>query len=141
LPRYAASRVLPATVEDVWAVLAEPERFPEWWPGVEEVDPGRRGLVPGGLWRISGGRGDKMSIRPRPQMVGQLLVIEAVPHSKVVFQLMAEQIDVELELEPAVDDQTAAALVVEAPRFRGVGRAFPSQVLARLAGLVRPATA
>ena len=141
MPRYAARRVLPATVEGVWAVLADPARFPEWWPGVEAVDPGRRGLVPGGLWRISGGGGDRMSIRPRPQMVGQLLVIEAVPHSRVVFQLMAEQIDVELELAPAEDDQAAATLVVDAPRFRGVGRAFPSEVLARLAALVRPAAA
>jgi uncharacterized protein YndB with AHSA1/START domain len=141
LPRYAARRVLPATVEDVWAVLADPARFPEWWPGVEAVDAGRRGLVPGGLWRISGGGGDRMSIRPRPQMVGQLLVIEAVPQSRVVFQLMAEQIDVELELAQNEDDQAAATLIVDAPRFRGVGRGFPSEVLAKIAGLVRPAAA
>jgi len=140
LPRYAARRVLPATVEDVWAVLSEPERFAEWWPGVEAVDPGRRGLVPGGLWRVDGGR-PRTSFRPRPEMGGTLLLIEVVPRSKVVFQLTAEQMWVELELEPDEDGRAAASLVVEARRFSGVGRAFPSEVLARLADLLRPPAA
>ncbi len=140
MPRYAARRVLPGTVEDVWAVLATPERFAEWWPGVEAVDPGRRGLVPGGLWRVDGGSA-KASFRRRPEMGGNLLVIEVVPRSRVVFQFVAEGIWVELELEPDEDDRAAAALVVEARRFTGVGRAFPSDVLARLAAVVRPATA
>ena len=36
------------------------------------------------------------------------------------------------------DGQTAAVLAVEAPRFGGLGRAFPSEALAKLADLVRP---
>src|SRR5437588_1552434 len=53
LPQYAAKRVLPATVDDVWAVLAEPDRFAEWWPGIGAVEPTvRRALAPGALWRI-----------------------------------------------------------------------------------------
>ncbi len=138
MPRYEARRTLPAPVEDVWAVLAEPERLAEWWPGIEAVDPGRRGLVPGGLWRVEGGR-SKPSFRRRPEMTGELLVIEVVPRSRVAFQLLSECIDVELGLEPTEDDQAAATLVVEAPWFIGVGRAFPSQALSRLAALVRPA--
>ncbi len=137
MPRYTARRVLPGTVDSVWTVLAEPERFAEWWPEVEAVDPGRRGLVPGGLWRIDGGR-PKPSLRRKPEMSGNLLLIEVVPQSKVVFQLMAAGIWVELELEPNEDDDAAATLVVEAPRFSGLGRAFPSEVLAKLADLVRP---
>jgi uncharacterized protein YndB with AHSA1/START domain len=140
LPRYAAKRVLPATVEDVWGVLAAPERFAEWWPGVEAVDPGRRGLVPGGLWRIEGGPA-KASFRRRPEMEGNLLVIEVVPRSRVVFQLMAEGMWVELDLESDEDGRAAASLVVEARRFTGVGRGFPSEALAGLAALVRPAAA
>jgi uncharacterized protein YndB with AHSA1/START domain len=138
LPRFEARRVLPAPVDDVWAVLAEPERLAEWWPGIEAVDPGRRGLVPGGFWRVEGGSA-RPSFRRRPEMAGNLLVIEVVPCSRVVFQLLGERIDVELELEPTEDEQAAATLVVEAPRFRGIGRAFPSQALSRLAALVRPA--
>lgn len=141
MPRYVASRVLPATVEDVWAVLAEPERLADWWPGIDEVDPGRRGLVPGGLWRIEGASSTKPSLRRRPHMVGQLLVIEVEQRSRVTFQLLAERIDVELALEATEDDQAAATLIVEAPRFIGVGRVFPSQALAKLAALVRPPAA
>jgi hypothetical protein len=44
-----------------------------------------------------------------------------------------------LELAPH-DDGTEATLTMEAPRFSGVRRDFPSQALSRLAGLVRPAT-
>jgi hypothetical protein len=40
-----------ATIEEVAAILAEPERFPDWWPevylGVEVLDPGG----PGGIGR------------------------------------------------------------------------------------------
>jgi uncharacterized protein YndB with AHSA1/START domain len=140
LPRYAARRVLPATLDEVWAVLADAERFAEWWPGVERVEPTvRRALAPGALWRIEGRSSGKPSVRRRPEMVGNLLVLEVEPPSRLTFQLLADRIDAGLELERTDDDEAAATLTVEAPRFGGVGRAFPSQALARLAGLVRPA--
>ena len=138
MPRYAARRILPATVDQVWAVLAEPERFAEWWPGIGSVEPTvRRALAPGALWHIEGSATTGPSIRRRPQMAGDLLVLEVVPVSRVTFQLVAERIDVELGLARTEDDETAVSLVVEAPRFIGVGRPFPSQALAKLAALVR----
>ncbi|HEU5476664.1 MAG TPA: SRPBCC family protein [Gaiellaceae bacterium] len=138
MPRYAARRVLPATVDEVWAVLAEPERFAEWWPGIGSVEPiVRRALAPGALWHIEGSTSSGPSLRRRPQMAGDLLVLEVVPPSRVTFQLVAERIDVELGLDRTEDDEAAATLVVEAPRFIGVGSAFPSQALAKLAALVR----
>jgi uncharacterized protein YndB with AHSA1/START domain len=139
LPQYAASRVLPATVEEVWAVLAEAERLAEWWPGVARVEPTvRRALAPGALWRIEGAGTGKPSFRRRPEMVGKLLVIDVEPPSRLSFQLLTERIEAELRLEPNEDDRAAATLVVDAPRFVGVGRPFPSEALARLAALVRP---
>jgi uncharacterized protein YndB with AHSA1/START domain len=137
LPRYEARRVLPATVDDVWDVLAQPERFAEWWPGVEAVEPGRRGLVPGGLWQVDSGR-PKGSFRRQPQLGGNLLVIDVVPRSRVVFQMLTDRIDVELDLEPTEDDQAAATLVVEVPWLVGIRRTYPSEALQRLADLVRP---
>ena len=62
-----------------------------------------------------------------------------VPLQRVVFQLSSERTEVELDLEPVEDDETQARLAVEAPRFGGLGRTFPSQALSRLAALVRPA--
>ena len=139
MPQYAASRVLPATVEEVWAVLAEAEQLAEWWPGIARVEPTvRRALAPGALWRVEGGTA-KPSFRRRPQMTGKLLVLDVEPPSRLSFQLLSERIEAELRLEPNEDDQAAATLVVDAPRFAGVGRPFPSDALARLADLVRQA--
>jgi uncharacterized protein YndB with AHSA1/START domain len=122
----------------VWAVLAEPDRFADWWPGIGSVEPTvRRALAPGALWHLEGSTSTGPSIRRRPQMAGDLLVLEVEPRARLTFQLVAERIDVELRLEPTEDDEAAAALAVEAPRFIGVGRLFPSQALARLAALVR----
>jgi uncharacterized protein YndB with AHSA1/START domain len=123
----------------VWAALAEPERWSEWWPGLLGVEPTvRRALAPGALWQLEGT--DRPSLFRRPQLGGTLLVLEVVPLERVVFQLSGERADVELDLEPVEDDQTQATLVVDAPRFGGIRRTFPSQALSKLAGLVRPPT-
>jgi uncharacterized protein YndB with AHSA1/START domain len=140
LPRYEASRVLPATVEEVWAVLADPARWPDWWPGLVRADPSvRRALAPGALWQLEGT--ERPSFRRRPQLGGTLLFLEVVPHRRVAFQMTGERAEVELELERVEGDRrTAAVLAVEAPRFGGPGRTFPSEALAKLADLVRPAS-
>ena len=136
MPRYEARRTLPAPVEDVWAVLAEPARWPEWWPGLVEAAPTvRRALAPGAHWQLEGT--GRPSFRRRPQLGGALLVLEVVPLRRVAFQLTGEHADVELDLVPVEDGETQATLAVEAPRFGGMGRTLPSQALARLADLVR----
>jgi uncharacterized protein YndB with AHSA1/START domain len=135
LPRYAASRTLPATVEEVWAVLAEPQRLADWWPGVDQVDPRRRGLVSGALWYVEGRH--RPSLLRRPEMTGELLVIEAEPPRRLVFRLQSDRIDAELELGPAGSEATEATLAVEVPWLIGVGRRFPSQALSGLAAAVR----
>jgi uncharacterized protein YndB with AHSA1/START domain len=138
LPRFEARRTLPAPVEEVWRVLAEPARWPEWWPDLVGAEPTvRRALAPGALWQLEGT--GRPSLLRRPQLGGSLLLLEVVPLQRVAFQLTGERADVELDLQAAEDDQTQARLAVECPRFGGFGRAFPSQALARLAALVRPA--
>ena len=120
-------------------MLADPARWPEWWPGLVRVDPSvRRALAPGALWQLEGT--ERPSFRRSPQLGGSLLFLEVVPFRRVAFQLTGERAEVELDLEPVEEDeQTAALLAVEAPRFGGLGRTFPSAALAKLAGLVRPA--
>ena len=138
MPRYEARRTLPASVEDVWAVLADPARWPEWWPGLEGADPSvRRALAPGAHWQLEGT--ERPSFRRRPQLGGSLLVLEVVPLRRVAFQLSGEHAEVELDLVPVEVAETQATLAVEAPRFGGIGRSVPSQALAGLAALVRKA--
>jgi uncharacterized protein YndB with AHSA1/START domain len=140
LPRYEARRTLPATVEDVWAVLAEAERFAEWWPGIDHVESTvRRAVAPGALWQVEGPNRVSL-LRRSPQLSGTLLVLDVVPQRRLAFHLNEARVDAELELEANEDDQAAATLFVEAPRLGGVGRGFPSLALARLAALVRPPT-
>jgi len=137
LPRYEARRTLPASVEEVWAVLADPARWPDWWPGLVEVAPSvRRALAPGAHWRLEGT--NRPSFRPRPQLGGSLVVLDVVPLEHLSFQLTSEHARVELDLTPVEDGETQATLAVEAPRFGGMGRTVPSQALAGLAALVRP---
>ena len=138
MPRYEARRTLPAPPEAVWEVLADPARWPEWWPGLAEADPTvRRALAPGALWQLEGTNRGAL-FRRTPQLGGTLLVLDVVPLKRVVFQLSAERADVELDLVAVEDGETQAYLVVEAPRFGGIGRIVLSQALAGLAALVRP---
>lgn len=141
MPRYVARRVLPATVDEVWSVLADVERFADWWLGVDRVEPTvRRAVAPGALWQVEGPNQTAL-LRRHPQLSGTLLVLDVVPHRRLAFQLSEARVDAELELESTEDEQAAATLAVDAPRFAGVGRSFPSQVLAKLAALVRPPAA
>ena len=138
MPRYEARRTLPAPVEDVWTVLEDPARWPEWWPGLVGVQSSvRRALAPGAHWHLEGT--ERPSFRRRPQLGGSLLFLEVVPLSRITFQLTGEHAEVELHLQPVEDGETQATLAVETPRFGGLGRTAPSQALAGLAALVRPA--
>lgn len=111
-------------------MIADPSRFPDWWPDVERVDPGRRGLVPGARWQVEGPNRPRYLRRPEP--TGWLLVLDVEPLRRVSFQLSGERIDAELELEPDDGERTRARLVVDAPWLVGVGRRFPHRVLERL---------
>ena len=139
MPRYEARRTLPAPVEAVWEVLADPARWPEWWPGLVAAPPTvRRALAPGALWQLEGT--SRPSLRRNPQLSGGLLVLEVVPLERIRFRLTGEGIEVELDIERAEgDDETVARLAVEAGWLAGVRRPFVSKALAGLAALVRPA--
>jgi uncharacterized protein YndB with AHSA1/START domain len=137
LPQFAAKRTLPAPVETVWEVLADPARWAEWWPDLANAEPTvRRALAPGALWQIEGP--NRPSMFRRPLSGGSLLVLDVVPLRRVAFQLPADRVEVELELEPVEGDgETVATLAVDAPRFAGVRRTMASDALAKLATAVR----
>jgi uncharacterized protein YndB with AHSA1/START domain len=43
MPAFVLTAHSPAPVEEVWKLLHDPARFPEWWAGVETVATGRSG--------------------------------------------------------------------------------------------------
>ena len=43
MPGFDDSATTPAAPEEVWKALYDPARFPEWWTGVETVEPGDAG--------------------------------------------------------------------------------------------------
>ena len=51
MPGFALSAQCRAPVEEVWKLLFDPARFPDWWVGIETVhagDPGEFTLWPAG---------------------------------------------------------------------------------------------
>ena len=42
MPTFDDSTTTAAPVEEVWKLLYDPSRFPEWWQGVETVEPDGR---------------------------------------------------------------------------------------------------
>ena len=135
MSRYAASRVLLAPLDDVWAFLAEPYNLADWWPGVSGVEPDRRGMAPGARWKVIGP--NRPSLFRRPQATGMLLVLDVVPGRRLAFQLTGDHLDAEIELRPVEGNETEATLVVEVPPFSGLRRSFPTKALSRLYSLVR----
>ena len=134
MPRYAADRTLLAPLEDVWAFLAEPYNLPDWWPGVSGVEPDRRGLAPGARWKVLGP--SEPTFFRKPDAAGTLLVLEVVPMRRIAFQVVAQRVDAELDLEAAEGDRTAVSLVVDVP-YLSVRRTFPRTALGRLYDLVQ----
>jgi uncharacterized protein YndB with AHSA1/START domain len=43
MPTFDDAASTPAPPEQVWKALYDPARFPEWWSGVETVEPGGEG--------------------------------------------------------------------------------------------------
>jgi uncharacterized protein YndB with AHSA1/START domain len=133
LPRFAAERVLLAPLEDVWTFLAEPYNLSDWWPSISGVEPDRRGLAPGARWRVVAP--NEPGLFRRPQAAGTLLVLDVVPMRRIEFQLPAERLDAELELEPVDAKRTKAVLTIEGSwLLRG---SFPRRALDQLHSLLR----
>jgi uncharacterized protein YndB with AHSA1/START domain len=137
VPRVSASRELLAAREDVWAFVAEPHHFPNWWPGIGVVQPDRRGFAEGARWRISGT--DRPTLLRHATSSGTLLVTGIESPERFAWTLTGDHVDAELRLEERGPGRTVATLDLEAPWLYGFSRALPRRALTRLHALCQTA--
>ena len=137
MPRILASRDLLASRDDVWAFIAEPRHFADWWPGISAVEPDRRGVAEGARWRIV--TDDRPTLLRRATSSGMLLVRAVRAPELFGWTLTGDHIDAELRLEAVSDDRTTATLELEAPWLFGFSRALPTRALTRLHALCQTA--
>jgi len=133
MPSVRATRELLAPREDVWAFVSDPYNLPLWWPRLGGVVPDRRGFAPGARWAIQGE--NRPSLVRRPEAVGALVVSAVEAPSRFAFVLTGDGIDVELTLEEAGEDRTAATLSLRGRWMIGLARALPRQALSKLHAL------
>lgn len=130
--RSVAERTLLAPVEDVWAVLAEPHRLPDWWPGMNAVEPDRRGLVAGARWRVHGSSPGYL----RRPLAADTLVLSRVERGRLVeFALARDRLVAELELEAVPGNHTLARLTLTARWLYGPRGAIARTALSGLYAL------
>jgi uncharacterized protein YndB with AHSA1/START domain len=135
MPVYSAARELLAPREDVWAFLAEPNHLSDWWPGINGVQPDRRGLAPGARWRIQGLGRPTYVVGRRPDVAGTLIFLDVRPPEFAAWQFVQARLDVELRLTEAAANRTRAELNIGAPLLAGLRRSLPHKVLTRLYAL------
>jgi uncharacterized protein YndB with AHSA1/START domain len=137
MPRVSASRELLASRDDVWAFIAEPRHFADWWPGIAAVQPDRRGLAEGARWQII--TADRPTLLRRATSSGMLLVRAVRAPELFAWTLTGDHIDAELRLEASGDDRAVAVLELEAPWLFGLSRNVPRRALTRLHALCQTA--
>ena len=137
--RKVATRELLAPREDVWAFLAQPHRFADWWPGVAAVEPDRRGLAVGARWELRAG--GTPSLANRPGTPSHLLVHRAERPHLAAWHLTKGELDVELRLDAVDAGRTRATLSVSGRVLLGTRRDLARRALSRLYDLCQTGAA
>jgi hypothetical protein len=137
--KVVATAELLASRPDVWGFLAEPYHLPDWWLGVGGVQPDRRGAAAGARWQVISSR--EPTLLRRPESAGTLVVTASDPPRLFAFHLVAEKLDVRVELEAAGADRTHATLTVEGPWLFAYRRTLARRALNRLYALCQTAAA
>jgi uncharacterized protein YndB with AHSA1/START domain len=135
--KMSASRELLAGRRDVWAFLAEPHHLADWWPGVSGVESDRRGVAAGARWRVISS--NEPTLLRKPASAGTLVVKAADPPRRFVFHLVAEKLEVTVDLEATTGDRTQATVTVEGPWLFAYRRTLARRAVNRLYALCQTA--
>lgn len=136
MPSFEDSAVSEAPPEEVWKLLYDPSRFPEWWAGMETVETDRSDRS--GRRRFTyypDGRSDL----PRPQLLDTVR-----EERRIVVSCLVTDLRVDWRLEPTNGGRgTLIRVFVEAPESETQlledQRPTVSRSLARLARLAAQA--
>jgi uncharacterized protein YndB with AHSA1/START domain len=106
MPMFDDSTTTRAPVEDVWKLLYDPARFPDWWEGIETIEP------PG-----PGGEGDfTMYPAGYPEFPMPQALRADGDGRKVTISCLVSDLVFAWRLEPlTADDGTRIAVHVEIP--------------------------
>jgi uncharacterized protein YndB with AHSA1/START domain len=105
MPTFDDSTTTPAPVEEVWKLLYDPSRFPDWWAGIETVRPaGHEGA--GDITIYPAGYPDF----PMPQA----LRADQDGH-RVTISCLVSDLEFAWRLEPLAGEGTRIAVHVEIP--------------------------
>jgi uncharacterized protein YndB with AHSA1/START domain len=135
-----ASRVLLASREDVWAIVAEPYHLPDWWPAYSGVEPDRRGLVEGARWTVLRSRTPGFLRKPRGK--GLIVIQRVSPSEELAWLDLSQNVEAGIRLEDE-GRGTRATAFVDAPLWRLLAegaRGLPRLAVARLYDLCQTAT-
>jgi uncharacterized protein YndB with AHSA1/START domain len=135
-----ASRVLVASREDVWALVAEPYHLPDWWPAYTGVEPDRRGLVEGARWTVLRSRTPGFLRKPRGK--GLIVIQRVSPCEELAWLDLSQNVEAGLRLEDE-GRGTRATAFVDGPLWRLLAegaRGLPRLAVARLYDLCQTAT-
>jgi carbon monoxide dehydrogenase subunit G len=125
VPTISRTRTLGAGQEEIWAVLADPERMSAWWPGVqrvEDVSPGAWTAV----FRSPKGkvvRADySLEASDGPDSVTWRHEVEESPFERILAESL-----VDIELEPVDEGETRVEMRARM-KLRGFARLGGIQV-------------
>ena len=142
MPHVEAARELLAPREDVWAFLAEPYHLADWWPGIQGVQPDRKGLAPGARWLLNAGPqtgGFVGTFLRRPETTQTLVVMEVREGQHVRFLFTIDGVEADITLEPAPESHTRVTIELDGPWSR-LNRSLPRKALSRLYALCQTAS-
>ena len=135
--KVTATRELLAARADVWDFLGEPYHLPDWWPGASGVQPDRRGSAAGARWQVIAGQ--EPTLFRRPEATGTLVVTASARPVLFAFHLVAEKLDVRVDLEAIAADRTRTTITVEGPWLIAFRRTLARRALSRLHALCQTA--
>lgn len=112
MPEFHDAAEADAPPEEVWKLLYDPARFPDWWAGIETVDTGprRQGAGRGNLTWYPEGYPDF----PMPQQLET-----SRNDRRVTISCLVSDLRFEWRLEPRQPSGTRIAVHVEVPEAEG----------------------